>query len=92
VISVAIKVVLDVSTINKETTINTENIRRDSGFLARVTDVESSRQKAPLMSLLSGPSCTGRLALSEPAVGAMASLDGAMMAAALYYPLVTLAL
>ena len=35
---------------------------------------------------------TGRLALSEPAAGAMASLDGAMMAAALYYPLVTLAL
>ena len=35
---------------------------------------------------------TGRLALSEPAVGAMATLDGAMMAAALYYPLVTLAL
>ena len=35
---------------------------------------------------------TGRLALSEPASGAMASLDGAMMAAALYYPLVTLAL
>lgn len=35
---------------------------------------------------------TGRLALSEPATGAMASLDGAMMAAALYYPLITLAL
>ena len=35
---------------------------------------------------------TGRLALSEPASGAMASLDGAMMAAALYYPLITLAL
>ena len=35
---------------------------------------------------------TGRLALSEPSSGAMASLDGAMMAAALYYPLVSLAL
>jgi molybdopterin synthase sulfur carrier subunit len=35
---------------------------------------------------------TGRLALSEPSMGAMASLDGAMLAAALYYPLVTLAL
>jgi len=35
---------------------------------------------------------TGRLALSEPASGAMASLDGAMLGAALYYPLVTLAL
>jgi len=35
---------------------------------------------------------TGRLALSEPASGAMAALDGAMMAAALYYPLLTLAL
>jgi hypothetical protein len=35
---------------------------------------------------------TGRLALSEPSSGAMASLDGAMMAAALYYPLISLAL
>ena len=34
----------------------------------------------------------GRLALSEPAGGAMSALDGAMLAAALYYPLVTLAL
>jgi molybdopterin converting factor small subunit len=35
---------------------------------------------------------TGRLALAETAAGAMTALDGAMMAAALYYPLVTLAL
>lgn len=35
---------------------------------------------------------TGRLALSEPSSGAMASLDGAMLAAALYYPLISLAL
>ncbi|MGH8926727.1 MAG: MoaD/ThiS family protein [Acidimicrobiia bacterium] len=35
---------------------------------------------------------TGRLALSEPAIGIMAALDSALVAAALYYPLVTLAL
>jgi MoaD family protein len=35
---------------------------------------------------------TGRLALSQPSPGAMSALDGALFAAALYYPLVTLAL
>lgn len=35
---------------------------------------------------------TGRLTLAESAPGAMTALDGAMLAAALYYPLVTLAL
>lgn len=35
---------------------------------------------------------TGRLALSQSAPGAMTALDGALFAAALYYPLVTLAL
>src|SRR5687767_7132405 len=42
----AITLVLDAPTINKETTINTENIRRDNGFLARLTDVESSIQSS----------------------------------------------
>jgi molybdopterin converting factor small subunit len=35
---------------------------------------------------------TGRLALSQSAPGAMTALDGALFAAAFYYPLVTLAL
>ena len=35
---------------------------------------------------------TGRLSLSRPAPGALTALDGAILAAALYYPILTLAL